>query len=98
MMGAWYGLTGVVALARAARPDFGVLGIVLAAGAVVAAISVIAMAVLRLRDIEGLPETAKRASWRSVAARVSLSALPPIATVVLLSATSAGLAWVLGLV
>jgi hypothetical protein len=58
---------------------------------------VIVMAVRGLRDIEGLPETAKRRSWLFVAARVSLSSLLPIGTVVLLSTLSTAAGWGLGL-
>jgi hypothetical protein len=100
LMGGWYLLTGSVALAQAAdrgRPPFGLL--VAGLGALVIAVAswVIVMAVRGLRDIQGLPETAKRRSWLSVAAGVSLSSLLPIATVVLLSTLSTAAGWGLGL-
>ena len=50
----------------------------------------IALALLKLRDIEGLPETAKRVSWLSVVLRVTLLSVLPAATVVVLATTSAG--------
>jgi len=99
-MGGWYLLTGVVALAQAAdrgRPAFGLFAAVLGALVIIAALWVIAMAVRGLRDIEGLPATARRRSWLSVATRVSLSSLLPVGTVVLLSTMSPGAGWVLGL-
>jgi hypothetical protein len=51
----------------------------------------------RLNAIEGLPDTAKRVSWLSVAGRVALSSVLPVATVVALSMTTTGGAWILGL-
>lgn len=101
MLGSCYLLTGIVALVQAAghgRPELGALAAVLGVLVLAGAISVIAVAVHRLREIEGLPPTAQRVSWVFVVARVSLLSGLPIATVVALSITSAGSGWILGLV
>jgi hypothetical protein len=100
MLGGWYVVAGIVALAQAAghgRPELGLLSAVLGVLVIASSIWVIAMAVLGLRGIEGLPATAQRVSWLSVAARVSLSSVLPVATVIFVSTASAGAGWILGL-
>jgi hypothetical protein len=99
LLGGSYLATGLVALAQAAgdgRPEVDVMIAGFGVLVVVAAIWVIGLAVHRLNAIEGLPDTARRVSWLSVAARVALSSVLPVATVVALSMTTTGGAWILG--
>ena len=100
MLGGCYLVTGLVALAQAVghgRPELGVLAAVLGVLVLAGASWVIGMAVHGLREIQGLPETAVRMSWPSVAVRVSLSSLLPIATVVALTTMAPGAGWIFGL-
>ena len=100
MMGSWYVVAGLVALAQAIghrKPELGLPAVVLGALVVAASIALIGMAVYRLRGIEGLPATARRASWLAVAARASLASALPAATAVFLSVTSTDAGWILGL-
>jgi hypothetical protein len=95
MLGGWYVVAGLAALLHAADngvPEVGTLAAVLGALAGVGSVWVIGMAVHRLREIEGLPETAQRVSVLWVAARASLLAVLPVAAVVFvsMSSTSAG--------
>src|SRR3954469_11659654 len=90
LLGGSYLATGLVALAHSAgrgRPEVDVMIAALGVLVVAAAIWVIGLAVHRLNGIEGLPETARRVSWLSVAARVALSSVLPVATVVALAMT-----------
>jgi hypothetical protein len=99
MLGGWYIAAGLAALAQAAdhgRPEFGPLTAVLGALVIAGSLGVIAVAVHRLREIEGLPETAQRVSWLSVAARVSLTSMLPVATAIMVSTASADAGWILG--
>ena len=100
LLGGSYLVTGIAALAYAAAHghlEFGLTVAITGVLVVACAIVVIGLAVHRLNGIEGLPETAKRGSWLSVTARVVLSSVLPVATVVMLSMTSTG-GWILGLV
>ena len=97
LLGALYLVAGIVAVSHDGVPAFGRLAAVLGVLVTGGVIWLIAMAFYRLREIEGLPETAKRVSWPAVAARVSLASVPQVATLVLLSTTSPGGAWLLGL-
>ena len=99
LLGGSYLATGIVALAQAVghgRPDFDVMIAALGVLVIAAAIWVIGLAVHRLNGIEGLPDTAKRVSWLAVAARVALSSVLPVATVVALSMTTTAAGWILG--
>jgi hypothetical protein len=98
--GSWYMATGLVALGHAAghgAPDFGALAAVLGVLVGVTVIYVIGLAVYRLREIEGLPETARRLSWPSIAARVALSSGAPVGLIFLLSSASSDAGWLFGL-
>jgi hypothetical protein len=100
MLGGWYAVAGIVALAQAAghgRPEFGVPTAVLAVLVIGGSIWVVGMAVHRLRGIEGLPDAARRVSWLSVAAQAWLASALPVATVIVVSTASAGAGWILGL-
>lgn len=101
LLGGWYVLAGIVALALVAGeggPEFGVLAAVLGVLVLAGAVWVIGTAVQRLRGIEGLlPETAQRVSGLWVAARVSLSSVLPVAAVLAVSTVSHEAGWALGL-
>jgi hypothetical protein len=100
MLGGWYVAAGAVALAHAAghgRPELGLPAAVLAVVVIGGAVWVIGLAVHRLRGIEGLPEAAQRVSGPSVAARVLLSSVLPVGTVIAVSTASAGAGGILGL-
>jgi hypothetical protein len=101
ILGGWYVLAGVVALAQVAGrggPEFGVLAAILGVLVIAGSITVIGMAVHRLREIEGLlPETAQRVSRLWVAARVSLAAVLPVATAIVVATASHDAGWILGL-
>ncbi len=90
-LGGWYLAAGLLTLLQAADrgvPEFGTLTVVLGAFVLAGSVGVIGMAVYRLREIESLPPTARRVSRPWVAARVSLSALLPVAAVVVVSMAS----------
>ena len=100
MLGGWYVVAGAVALAHAAghgRPQLGPPEALGAVAVLAGALWVIGLAVHRLRGIEGLPEAAERVSGRSVAARVLLSSVLPVGTVIAASTASAGAGGILGL-
>lgn len=100
ILGGWYVLAGIVALAQVAgrgRPELGAPAMVLGVLVIVGSIGVIGMAVQRLRGIEGLlPETAQRRSPAWVAARASLSAVLPFAMALVASTASHEAGWALG--
>ena len=100
-LGGWYVLAGIAALAHVAGrggPEFGVLAAVLGVLVIGSSIWVIGMAVHRLRGIEGLlPETAQRVPRLRVAARVSLSAVLPVATAIVAATASHSAGWMFGL-
>jgi len=100
LLGSCYLVTGLAAVAEAAgrgKPELGALAAVIGVLVLGGAIWVIGMAVHGLREMQGLPETAKRVSWLSVAGRVLLSCALPVATVVMLSMMSVSASWILGL-
>jgi hypothetical protein len=101
MLGGWYLVAGIVALAQVAGrggPEFGVPAAVLGVLVISGSIAVIALAVHRLREIEGLlQETAQRLSGLWVAARVSLLSALPVGTVIVVATASPGAGWILGL-
>ena len=100
LLGGFSVAAGIFALARAANhgtPELGAFEVVLGGVILVCACWVIGTAVHGLREIQGLPETARRMSWPAVAARVSLSSILPVGTVVFLSVSAASAGWILGL-